>query len=63
MNIKILVHIGFLYFFKPKYTVYFHSFGVQHIPKEINKFFDKKKLKQVYLEYRRTIQLCADIFV
>ena len=22
-----------------------------------------KKLKQVYLEYKRTIQLCADIFV
>ena len=45
MNIKILVHIGFLYFFKPKYTVYFHSFGVQHIPKEINKFIDNKKIK------------------
>ena len=25
-------------FVKPKYTVYFDSFGVEHIPKEINKF-------------------------
>ena len=25
-------------FVKPKYTVYFDSFGVEHFPKEINKF-------------------------
>ena len=25
-------------FVKPKHTVYFDSFGVEHIPKEINKF-------------------------
>ena len=25
-------------FVKPKYTVYFYSFGIEHIPKEINKF-------------------------
>ena len=25
-------------FVKPKYTIYFDSFGVEHIPKEINKF-------------------------
>ena len=25
-------------FVKPEYTVYFDSFGVEHIPKEINKF-------------------------
>ena len=25
-------------FVKPKYTVYFDNFGVEHIPKEINKF-------------------------
>ena len=25
-------------FVKPKYTVYFNSFGVEHIPKEFNKF-------------------------
>ena len=48
-------------FVKPKYTVYFDSFGVEHIPKEINKFIGNKKLKQVYLECKRTIQSCADI--
>ena len=41
-------------FVKPKYTagssslertVYFDSFGVEHIPKEINKFIDNKKIK------------------
>ena len=25
---------------KPKYTVYFDSFGIEHIPKEINKFIN-----------------------
>ena len=28
------------FFVKPKYTVYFDSFGVEHIPKEINKFIN-----------------------
>ena len=37
MNMKILVHIGFLYLLKQN-IVYFDSFGVEHIPKEINKF-------------------------
>ena len=32
-------------FVKPKYTVYFDSFGVEHIPKEINKFIGNKKIK------------------
>ena len=50
-------------FVKPKYIVYFDNFGIEHIPKEINKFIGNKKLKQVYLEYKHTIQLCADIFV
>ena len=50
-------------FVKPKYTVYFDSFGVEHILKEINKFIDNKKLKQLYLECKLMIQLCADIFV
>ena len=27
-------------FVKPKYTVYFGSFGIEHIPKEINKFIN-----------------------
>ena len=32
-------------FVKPKYIVYFNSFGVEHIPKEINKFIGNKKIK------------------
>ena len=31
-------------FVKPKYTVYFDSFGVEHIPQEINKFIRSKEL-------------------
>ena len=51
---KILVHIGFLYLLNQNIrqgrgslerTVYFDSFGVEHIPKEINKFIDNKKIK------------------
>ena len=32
-------------FVKPKYAVYFESFGVEHISKEINKFIGNKKIK------------------
>ena len=42
---KIRVHIGFLYLLKKKYTVYFDSFGVEHIPKEINKFINNDTTK------------------
>ena len=31
-------------FVKPKYTIYFDSFGVEHIPKEINKCIRSKEL-------------------
>ena len=41
---RIRVHIGFSLFFKPKYTVYFDGFGVEHFPKEINKFIRSKEL-------------------
>ena len=34
-NIKILVHIGLLYFVKNE-IVYFDIFGVEHTPEEIN---------------------------
>ena len=61
-------------FVKPKYTtessssertVYFDSFGVEYIPKEINKFInnDIKSILKIYLEYKNTIQLCTNIFV
>ena len=46
MNMKILVHIGFLYLLNCIfYTVCFDSFGVEHIPKEINKFIRSKELR------------------
>ena len=32
-------------FVKQKYTVYFDSFGIEHIPKEINKFIGNNKIK------------------
>ena len=32
-------------FVKPKYTVYFDSFGVEHIPKEIKKFIGNNDIK------------------
>ena len=31
-------------FGKPKYTAYFDSFGIEHIPKEINEFIRSKEL-------------------
>ena len=49
-------------FVKPKYTVYFDSFGIEHILKEINKSINTD-IKSNNLEYKHTIQLCADIFV
>ena len=32
-------------FVKPKYTVYFDSFSIEHIPKEVNKFIGNKDIK------------------
>ena len=32
-------------FVKSKYTVYFDSFGVEHVPKEISKFIGNNKIK------------------
>ena len=32
-------------FVKPKYTVYFDSFGIEHISKEINKFIGNNDIK------------------
>ena len=37
-------------FVKPKYTVYFDSFGVEHIPKEINKFSNNETTRSSSLE-------------
>ena len=45
MNIKILVHIGLLYFVKKNEIVYFDSFGIEHIHEEIKKFFGNRNIK------------------
>ena len=33
---------------KPKYTVYFDSFGIEHIPKEINKFINNNIKSNIF---------------
>ena len=35
---------------------YFHSFRVEHIPKEIKNFIGKKMPLQIFIEYKHTIQ-------
>ena len=45
MNIKILAHIGLLYFVKKNEILYFDSFGVEHTPKEIKKFIGNRNIK------------------
>ena len=42
MNMKILVRIGLLYLLKLM-IIYFDSFGIEHIPKEINKFIGNEQ--------------------
>ena len=36
-------------FAKPEYTVYFDSFGVEHIPKEINKFIRNEIKSNIFI--------------
>ena len=36
---------GIALFVKPKHTVYFDSFGIEHIPKEIKHAIGNKKIK------------------
>ena len=45
MNMKILVRIGLLCLFKLTKFYYFDSFGIEHIPEEINKFIGNKEIK------------------
>ena len=49
-------------FVKPKYTVYFDSFGVEHIPKEINKFIRAKALDFVVGNAVDNKEIKASIF-
>ena len=46
-------------------VIYFDSFGVEHILKEIRKFensLERKILKERFIEYKHMIQ-CVDSFV
>ena len=36
--------------------VHFDGFGVEYVPKEIEKFIGHKNIKQTHLEYQQTIQ-------
>ena len=47
MNMKIQVRIGFLYLLNQN-TVYFDSFGAEHIPKEINKFINNDIERSIF---------------
>ena len=42
---RILVHIGLLYFVKKNDITYFDSFCVEHIPEEIKEFIGNKNIK------------------
>ena len=42
---KILVHIGLLYFLKKIKLFNIDSFGAEHIPEEIKKFIGNRKIK------------------
>ena len=44
-------------------VIYFDSFGVEHIPKEIIMFIEKEILRPIFLGYKHMIQQCVDIFV
>ena len=68
---KILVHIGFL-FVKTNEAIYFDSFRIEHIPKEINKLIRSKKLgsavvnnkvKSNIFRIQAYDSIIADIFV
>ena len=59
-NIKILVHIGLLYFLKKNEIVYFDSFGVEHIPEEIKKIIGNKNIKaNIYCVQANNSVMCG----
>ena len=62
MNIKILVHIGLLYFVKKKEIVYFDSFGVEHIPEEIKKFTGNRNIKANIYRVQATNSIMCGYF-
>ena len=42
---QMLARIGLLFFCKRSEIVYFHSFGVEHVPEEIKSLYRKKAFK------------------
>ena len=50
-------------FVKTNEVIYFDSFGIEHIPKEINKFIGNKEIKANIFRIQAYNQLCVDIFV
>ena len=59
-NIKILVHIGLLYFVKKKEIFYFDSFGIEHIPEEIKKLIGNRNIKaNIYRVQANNSVLCG----
>ena len=64
MNIKILVHIGLLYFVKKNEIVCFDSFGVEHITEEIKKFIGNKNIKaNIYCVQANNSVMCVWLFL
>ena len=62
MNIKILVHIGLLYFVKKNEIVSFDTFGIEHIPKEIKKFIGNRNIKANIYRVQATNSIMCDYF-
>ena len=59
INLDEHAHVGTYWvalYVKNNEAIYFDSFGVEHVPKEIKDLLDVKTLKQTYLEYKQTIQ-------
>ena len=66
MNYDEYANVGthwIVWYVKNNEVIYFDSFGVEHVPKEINRFIGHKSTKQTHSEYTQTIQLCVDTFV
>ena len=60
MNIKILVHIGLLYFVKKQEIFYFDSFDVEHISEDIEKFIGNRNIKgKIYRVQANNSVMCS----
>ena len=55
-------HIGLLYFVKKNKIVYFNSFGVEYIPKEIKKFIGNKNTKANIFQLQESNSIMCGYF-